>query len=132
MAQPERRQELPKNIAFLYSTRLDKGEEGLEKVLFLDRLRQIFASLDRTGQGRYDLACHITSGKFQSDETLGHDIRNGRITPGQIIEALGLTHARSHEAAAYICGPPEMTDEFVQILQSREGMQGNVFCEKWW
>jgi hypothetical protein len=33
----------------------------------------------------------------------------------------------------YVCGVPDMTNEFVDLLRKTEGMEEKrVLCEKWW
>lgn len=48
------------------------------------------------------------------------------------MEALGPVEKRKG-VVVYICGPPGMTDEFVEVMGRAEGMDPTmVFCEKWW
>ena len=49
-----------------------------------------------------------------------------------LYDALGPEEERSN-VVAYVCGPPAMTDSFVDILKEAKGMEPRrVFCEKWW
>lgn len=44
----------------------------------------------------------------------------------------GPEHDRKN-TAAYVCGPPKMTDEVVAMLSKQSGMSPDrVLCEKWW
>ena len=59
-------------------------------------------------------------------------VRNRRITHDDLISALGPVKERKG-VVAYVCGPASMTDEFVAVLQSAEGItEDRVLCEKWW
>ena len=63
-----------------------------------------------------------------------------RILPSDIIGALdgyrqnvfGAEHDRRN-TVCYVCGPPQMTDELVDLLRNQKGMcEDRVLCEKWW
>ena len=55
-----------------------------------------------------------------------------RWTYEELEEALGEETEREN-AVAYVCGPPQMTDEVVGMLKRVPGMKEDwVFCEKWW
>ena len=55
-----------------------------------------------------------------------------RWTHRELVEALGEEGEREN-TMAYVCGPPQMTDEAVEVLKRAPGMKENqVFCEKWW
>lgn len=69
-------------------------------------------------------------------------LHSRRMTEADLLEALGPVQDRNHEdtketeeegaADAYVCGPAAMTDQVVALLEAQGGMQGRVFCEKWW
>ena len=50
----------------------------------------------------------------------------------ELVNSLGPNHMRG-TTVAYVCGPPSMTDDVVDVLQKAEEMKKeNVLCEKWW
>ena len=55
-----------------------------------------------------------------------------RLQEGDILESLPSIEARSR-MAAYVCGPPLMTDHLVSYLQGLDGVAAErILCEKWW
>lgn len=36
------------------------------------------------------------------------------------------------DTVCYLCGPPKMTDEFVEVLRALLGEKERVIFEKWW
>ena len=64
----------------------------------------------------------------------------GRIEYQDLIRALDGYAERSSptevlrsKTVCYVCGPPNMTDEFVSFLARQPGMdEKRVLCEKWW
>jgi len=82
-----------------------------------------------------DLRLHLT-GVSKDDikhaEGLpGHTVA-GRVAGSDLDAALGPEDDRSG-TVCYVCGPPAMTDSFVDFLSSRSGMdRSRVLCEKWW
>lgn len=61
-----------------------------------------------------------------------HHVHQRRVVQADLIQALGPVSER-HGVVAYVCGPSGMTDEFIKVLESQEGMEERrVLCEKWW
>lgn len=59
-------------------------------------------------------------------------IHERRVTHEDLFKALGPVSER-RGVVAYVCGPSRMTDEFINVVGSQEGMEeGRVLCEKWW
>ena len=72
---------------------------------------------------------HSLDDSLLSPEMVTHCRRIGH---EDLLDALGPVGERKG-VVVYICGPPEMTDEFVEVVKGAEGMEaGRVFCEKWW
>ena len=133
LAQPEQQDTRPEIVKLLYSTRL--AGEGLDQVLFLTRLKQVFEDLNKSGSYPSTMDVHLTDSTALSDDVSSNPwlkIHNNRITHQQLKSSLGSANDRRDSVVAYVCGPPSMTDEFVNVLQTEEGMQDRVFCEKWW
>lgn len=129
----------PKEINFIYGTRAT-AELDASKVLFLPRLMDLVAAADDpnitlslflTNTGDEGLIEH---GRFPN-RTFGR-----RFTEADLVRALdsyknnvfGAEHDRAG-TLCYVCGPPKMTDEFVDVLKRQKGMsEDRVLCEKWW
>lgn len=129
----------PKQLAriqFLYTTRFPQsGDPSL--ILFLNRLRTLFqnTTFDST------FALFLTQcSEAQVDDLVGkmgtHATRPetvcGRISHMALLGGIGPVEER-RGTVAYVCGVPNMTDEFVEVLRGAEGMEEKrVLCEKWW
>ncbi|KAK3720159.1 hypothetical protein LTR37_003983 [Vermiconidia calcicola] len=126
----------PREIHFIYGTKATSELER-QQILFLPRLMDLIsASADPK----------VTLSLFLTGTGEGGRIENGklpnrtfarRITTTDVVEALdgydvGAKSARSR-TVCYVCGPPAMTDEFVDSLSQQPGMaRERVLCEKWW
>ncbi|MCJ1309163.1 hypothetical protein MMC25_002818 [Agyrium rufum] len=135
----------PPKITFLYGTRMpdrqdsatvdDEVLSGAAEILFLDRLIQakgIFDSSSTLFSPRLHLT-HVESGRALPALPEGFDVLQKRIFKDDLTSALGPSDTERRNTVAYVCGPPAMTDEFVQILAGAEGMDSKrVLCEKWW
>lgn len=132
-----------RSLRLLYGTRA-RPEEA---ILFYERIARILEEY-RTGESQegaanlgYRTTMYLTGGTdWSSDHVSGYealhtdhvDHEYQRITRADLLEALGPVAGRQ-ETVAYVCGPPKMTDEFVEILSRAEGMDSRrVLCEKWW
>lgn len=130
------------NLRLLYGTRAREGEA----ILFYERLVHILggdvhaqsqaavehgprATLYLTGETPW------SPSQVPGHESLGPgglEHRHRRIRPADLLEALGPVDGRK-TTLAYVCGPPKLTDEFVEVLSRAEGMDSQrVLCEKWW
>lgn len=139
--------DVPYEIKFLYSVKNPAQDpeknpqnmDGLDKILFLPRLKGLFKTLGERG----DLSVFLTSGLTRrkgievgcGDDDGGERIvkyRKGRITEQNVLEALGPVDGRKG-TLCYICGVPTMTDSFVSLVKGADGMSArNVFSERWW
>lgn len=122
-------------VRVLYSVKKTVGEE---EVLFYERLRRIAESYEGNGEVDFRLVLFETGGgdgPAAGDgkgrrKSVAHKAR--RIGEADLLEALGPEKEREN-TVVYVCGPPEMTDEFVEVLGKVHGMEGRrVLCEKWW
>ncbi len=139
--------QMPPSIIFIYSGR--RGISGsLSSILFLDRLRELFAQknilssrsleLFYTGSNfpepHFEEERNMTamSQKFQVASMHPQKIWFRRLTEKDLLNAVGPADKRGG-TVAYICGPPSMTDWAVAKLKGAEGMrEQRVLCEKWW
>ncbi|KAL1958191.1 hypothetical protein VTO42DRAFT_5046 [Malbranchea cinnamomea] len=128
----------------------------LDKILFLPRIRemvraQVGGPQDTKDQPtarrtRLDLQLYVTNLNMKEQgrvtdvpEDIAADMTlyNRRITRDdlRIIVSSQDPKVRSG-AVCYVCGPPQMTDEFVEILgellESGNNTEKRVFYEKWW
>lgn len=130
-------------VRLLYGARAREGEA----IVFYDRIAGILNKYKTSAPDApladcdYRMAMYLTGGSTWSPngvsaldrlDTDHVDHKYQRITHTDLMEALGPVAVRRH-TVAYICGPPKMTDEFVDILTRVEGMDSRrVLCEKWW
>jgi NAD(P)H-flavin reductase len=86
------------------------------------------------GNVQLDLFLSATSQKDIDKATdLPEHVKLGRIGKDDLEAALGKDRGVRQATLAYVCGPPAMTDQFVDFLSSRDGMdKRKVLCEKWW
>ena len=101
------------------------------KILFLDRLQDVQKQL---GSDKMKLNLFVTSAKngVTGNEPPLFQYKERRITTTDLTEAIGPEKDRS-STVAYVCGPPEMTDQFVAFLRETQGMDRNrILYEKWW
>lgn len=131
------------NIHFLYSTRLPQDPEtassikDLDQILFLPRLRQIIHSQLHSHRLRISLDLFLTdSTSVSSEPPADLTIHSRRISEQDLRTAVvgGQGKLDPAETVCYVCGPPQMTDETVELLKGvlGEGGEQRVFFEKWW
>jgi len=134
--------QMPEQVRFLYSTKLVEKKSTPSDVLFLPRLKTIAGyhsqrmkldvfftgiSAEATHDGRF-------TDKVSTEEINSRSLQYhfGRMMEKDLLKAIGRIEQRT-STVCYVCGPPTMTDEIVQFLQSQEGMEDTrVLCEKWW
>jgi predicted ferric reductase len=121
---------MPPKVEFLYSTKVSHQKLDANRILFLPRLCSIQSSWPKN----IDLTLFIT-GDFKRmrnpEELPWHYTR--RIEKPDLLTSLGEDVEQRKRTVCYVCGPPRMTDEFVEFLAGQEGMEAErVFCEKWW
>lgn len=121
----------PITVQFIYTSKIPR--HGLDSILFLPRLKKIFASSVSRG---WSLSLYVTgispsSNALSTTEGI-QSIHPRRINHEDLIQALGPLPERNG-VVVYVCGPAAMTDEFLQVLRIQEGMEAKrVLCEKWW
>ncbi|KAI9745752.1 MAG: hypothetical protein M4579_007644, partial [Chaenotheca gracillima] len=117
--------QLPPAVEFLYGFQSPKNSESksfdASKVLFLPRLRSITSTTDRISLSLFATGSHISSSGPESQDSL-ESIKYRRMTSSDIVRSLGPVEKRSN-TVVYICGPPAMTDEFVDVAKSVEGIR---------
>jgi ferredoxin-NADP reductase len=135
---------MPEQVEVLYSTRRqdvearDPNEEissQVRDVLFSNRLLDMASN--RPSQMQLDF--FLTDGSAAATEagkpptSLGNvSLHHGKITQAGLERALGNVEERG-EVVCYVCGPQKMTDHFVSMVSSAQGMSPErVLCEKWW
>ncbi|KAK4225009.1 hypothetical protein QBC38DRAFT_547169 [Podospora fimiseda] len=113
--------------------------ETTREILFLERISGLFAPYPDENGGLRGSVRLFATGSNQ-DQGNGEVNVSGvnipvvrrRIRFSDIKEALG---GDRENTAVYICGPPQMTDEFVEGLTSSGGLGihvDRVLYEKWW
>lgn len=123
-------------VRVLYTVRKRIGEE----VLFYKRIKDIAESYERDGNVDFKFVLHETGGEGMEgvsdadgqvkSKSVEHKSR--RIEYGDLLDCLGPEEERK-AAVVYVCGPPMMTDEFVDVLEKTPGMENRrVLYEKWW
>ncbi|KAL8718082.1 MAG: hypothetical protein Q9225_004738, partial [Loekoesia sp. 1 TL-2023] len=115
-----------RRIQFLYTTRFPQSRDP-SSILFLNRLRELFKN------SAYDLTftlfltqCSVVE-KDRLVKEMGSSSTNqqtvcGRIGHEALLAALGPVKERNG-TVVYVCGVPNMTDEFVDLLRRAEGME---------
>ncbi|KAJ5303341.1 Riboflavin synthase-like beta-barrel [Penicillium atrosanguineum] len=134
----------PLSVRFLYTSRLPPGQETasldavLDRVLFLPRLREIIRSQALSRRLRISLDLFLTNSAPSLAATgppTDLAIHSRRISEGDTRAAVdGDGEFDPQGTVAYVCGPPQMTDEMVESLKGILGKAGDkrVFFEKWW
>lgn len=136
----------PISVQFLYASKVPR--DGYTYLLFFSRLLSAFNSPPSPD---WNLHFYLTRPPTLSPPS-AHDPSNSafcagedykilganqvvhqrRVTHKDLIQALGPVWER-HGVVAYVCGPSGMTDEFIKVIGSQEGMEERrVLCEKWW
>ena len=140
---------IPGRVRVLYTSRRlkkknengdgDGEQEEEEAILFEERM----VALARKWGGSKSIDYKYTLFETQKgkgstveaalDESGAHAIiKRRRIDHSDLREALGPDQDRAN-TVVYVCGVPQMTDEFVDFLKKQPGMdEKRVLCEKWW
>ncbi|KAK1723714.1 NADH-cytochrome b-5 reductase [Colletotrichum acutatum] len=128
----------PYDVQFMYSTKAPSSLLDSEEILFMERLAAIFGREKVRGQMRLFLT-GLGPGTA-SDESVLHcnemdvPFKRRRMGLEDVAEALG-PEAERGDVLVYVCGIPSMTDELVESLTSKSGLNlrpERVLCEKWW
>lgn len=129
----------PREIHFLYATKSDP-ELDPQKILFLPRLMDIVGMAE---DSNVTLSLFVTG--THSERVIEHGrlpnrTFGRRIAEEDVVRALNGYEGQPSDVQgsrqgtlSYVCGPPHMTDHFVEILKNQPGMSHErVLCEKWW
>ncbi|KAF1730928.1 Oxidoreductase NAD-binding domain-containing protein 1 [Beauveria bassiana] len=122
-------------VSLMYATKVPE-DGNLAGVLFLDRIVDLF----RRGQVAGEVELFLTGPVSQfrdvtADRTGQVEIRFGRMTREDLMPKIWASSSKD-DTLVYVCGPPAMTDYFVEILTA-PGMASliDAACvksEKWW
>ena len=107
-----------------------------QRILFLPRLMDLVAAV---ADPKVTLNLYLTGtgdeGRIEHGRFPNRTFAS-RITKTDLVRAIDGYQddsAGRAETLCYVCGPPAMTDEFVEFLSQQKGMaQERVLCEKWW
>lgn len=130
---------LPSRLRMLYTSKRGIDSDGKpEEILFEQRLQAIAAkSAEKHRDVDFKYTLFETS-KNNNEDTNKPDrpanmtVLHRRITHDDLFEALGPEDKRPN-TVVYVCGLPDMTDKYVELLQKAPGMEEKrVLCEKWW
>ena len=123
---------MPSCVRIMYTTR--RHGEG-DKALFYDRIRSVAERYVCSREIDLKFLYFETGvGTNTGDDTVTGNIEHfsRRMNQEDLLRSLGPEHERN-DTVVCICGPPDMTDEFVDMLRSAPGMdEKRVTCEKWW
>jgi ferredoxin-NADP reductase len=125
---------VPKDVRVLYTSRRSKDEQGEgERILFEERLRGLAEKWKQDQNVNWTYTLFETQKPSSQPEVAEQTMKQyRRITEKDLLEAIGPEEQRSN-TVVYVCGAPQMTDEFVAFLQNQPGMdEKRVLCEKWW
>ncbi|CAG8357069.1 unnamed protein product [Penicillium salamii] len=132
----------PDTIRILYTSRLPRHEtiqDGLDQILFLPRLRQMIRAQKTSHRLRITLDLFLTNIDPSVDMIPDQPdiaIHSSRIEDSDLRSAIYNegTGTSAKDTVCYVCGPPQMTDSFVEKLRGMLGEDGErrIFFEKWW
>jgi len=120
---------MPQEVRVLYTSRVSESDHAA--FLFGNRLRKIASSLSRP---QFRLQFYVTGEQQLLLPKKGRiRWRQRRIDHDDLKEAIGRNPEDRISVVCYVCGPPAMTDDFVNFLRRADGMEERrVLCEKWW
>ncbi len=127
-----------KKIRVLYGSKREVVDGVPGKILFEERLEAIARRWDRYVEGVDFTVEFLETGDGAREDDPEADLNRvvriwkGRITHQDLADALG-RETEGGNGVIYVCGPPIMTDDFVQESKNAPGMdERRVLCEKWW
>ncbi|KAJ0420087.1 hypothetical protein BJY00DRAFT_313309 [Aspergillus carlsbadensis] len=131
------------HIHILYSSKLPHDatpETALDQIPFLPRLHEIVRSRTQSQRLRITLDLfltnnHDTSSAITTQPLQDLTIQSRRISRDDLQKSVTGrdSHFKPEETVCYVCGPPQMTDEVVDILGDLlEGQKNGIYFEKWW
>ncbi|OAA45219.1 Riboflavin synthase-like beta-barrel [Beauveria brongniartii RCEF 3172] len=122
-------------VSLMYATKVPE-DGSLEGVLFLNRIVDLFRRDQVAGEVELFLTGPVSQIRDVTAVITGQvDIRFGRMTGEDLISKIRVSSSKD-DTLVYVCGPPAMTDYFVDILTA-PGMASiiDAACvksEKWW
>lgn len=122
-------------VSVMYGVKVPE-DGNLDKILFLDRIVDLFRRGRLTGKVGLFLTGPIPQGgDLHGGKTDAVDIKHGRMTKDAVLAAVRAGGDKK-STLVYVCGPPVMTDYFVDTLTAPEihGVidPARVKSEKWW
>ncbi|CAM1510265.1 Fc.00g006000.m01.CDS01 [Cosmosporella sp. VM-42] len=125
------------DVQVVYASKLPAG--GLGEMLFVTRIAELFAQgklkgllrLFITGLSNGEEVLNIGDELKELFAQAKIDIQTRRFSSDDVAAAIG----NRDSTLIYVCGPPTMTDEIVEVLTSPEGVgleKRQVLTEKWW
>jgi hypothetical protein len=141
-------------VRILYSTKVPSRETGPTEVLFLPEILDLFriprtentrdrvelfftgtwdgSSMDTHGDAPIQPLMSLTLPNIDSETEVPVTAWTHRIDDLALASAIGDKN-QAKSTVFYVCGPPDMTDEFVKFLKDQNNViPERVFCEKWW
>jgi hypothetical protein len=117
-------------VRVLYSSK----RVSKQKILFEERLKDIATRWEGSNDVDLEITLFETGDGKEEDDDGNVKHRKGRIAHEDLFKALGNEKDVDRErCVVYVCGVPQMTDEFVELLSKQKGMdERRVLCEKWW
>ena len=131
-------------IHFIYASRGPPDQHSLCEVFFLDRLQSLSQHLKDVGRRPFALDVFLTPYRKPEnaqleiieyqDETSKHGtFHHRRFTHDDLIRAVGHSEEKRRDSVVYVCGPPAMTDEVVDLMVKQPGLsKERILCERWW
>jgi ferredoxin-NADP reductase len=123
-------------VEVLYSLKDPGGDREADGMLFVDRIATIFAREKLRGSLKLFLTGKEAVGGSDSSYVTCNEVevpfKSRRIEEQDLSEAVGKD---LETAVVYTCGPPDMTDGFIELLTSEAGWaidSTRVLFEKWW
>lgn len=124
-------------VEIFYSFKDPSGEREADRMLFVERIANIFAREKLHGNlklfiTRSEVTDSVDGPDYVACNEVEVPFQSRRITTDDITAAVARDIAA---AVVYICGVPAMTDQFVAYLTSKDGLAmepSRVMFEKWW
>ncbi|KAF2093656.1 hypothetical protein NA57DRAFT_48001 [Rhizodiscina lignyota] len=122
---------MPENVHFFYAMRA-KEEYKQSNLLSLPRLLAIAGARPEQFCLHVFLTGHPSSSLLTSLLDEHRIVHTRRLQSDDLLETFSQANA-TDGTVCYVCGPPAMTDEFVDFLKGLPMLQKErVLCEKWW
>ena len=120
-------------VDVLYGSKMPQG--GIGEILFLRRMAKMLGERKAPSSIRLFVTGHDENAQSGPQTIDGAEVavQKGRLSVEELIAFVKTGHLTS--SLAYVCGPPAMTDAFVDALTSQDGAgmdKERVMLEKWW